>query len=219
MNTKPPVSRYPTRLHLHKQGSLNRRNIEIFIHDKFSESHGADIHDFLPTLVSCSSPSGDLTAAAGFQLASDGALFLEAYLDKPVEDCLMPLSGGLPTRSQIVEVGNLATSRPGHSRQLIIALALWFDRHQRQWAVLTLTPTLINSFRRLGLRPHVLAPARQELLRTSISNWGHYYDNHPQVVAVSIPESAALLRQDARPEPFVPNIQNPFISKATCHYV
>ena len=219
MSTNPPALRYPTSLHLHEQDAPTRARIEHFIHTRFAESHGADVHDFLPTLVSCSSPSGDLMAAAGFQLASAGTLFLEAYLDQPVENCLAPLSEGLPARSQIVEVGNLATSGPGRSQQLIMALTAWFDRRQLQWAVLTLTPTLINSFRRLGLQPQVLAPAIQERLHRSRSNWGHYYDNHPQVVAVSIPQSAALLRQGARPAPFVATIQNPLMSEGACHHV
>jgi len=197
MSINPPLARHPVSLSLHPQHSATRSRIERFIHQRFAQVHGADVQDFLPTLVSCNGTDGELMAAAGFQLANEGPLFLEAYLDRPIEHILTALPGTPPTRNQIVEVGNLATARPGRTRHLVIALAAWFDRRQLQWAVLTLTPTLINSFRRLGLEVHPLAPARQERLCSSRSNWGHYYELQPQVVAVSVPASAELLRRAA----------------------
>ncbi len=197
MSINPPRAEQPVTLSLHIEGSPKRRQVERFIHERFTQVHGADVRDFLPTLVSTSNTDGQFMAAAGFKLASEGPLFLEAYLDRPIEDCLTLIQGTSPRREQIVEVGNLATSKPGRTRQLIIALAAWFDRRQLQWAVLTLTPTLINSFRRLGLEVHVLAPALLERLSHSQSDWGQYYSLKPQVVAVSVPASAALLRDSS----------------------
>lgn len=195
MSINPPLARQPVSLSLHTQLAPQRRRVEQFIHGRFAQVHGADVHDFLPTLVSSTNTEGELTAAAGFKLASESPLFLEAYLDQPVESCLAALGHIQPEREKIVEVGNLATASPGRTRQLIIALAAWFDRRQLEWAVLTLTPTLINSFRRLGLEVHVLAPALLERLSDGLSDWGQYYALQPQVVAVSVPESARLLRQ------------------------
>lgn len=200
MSINPPPARHPVSLSLHHRYSATRPRIERFIHQRFAQVHGADVQDFLPTLVSCNGTDGELMAAAGFQLAGEGRLFLETYLDQPIEHTLAVLTGTPPMRDQIVEVGNLATARPGRTRPLVIALAAWFDRRQLQWAVLTLTPTLINSFRRLGLEVHPLAPARQERLCSSRSDWGHYYELQPQVVAVSVPASAELLRRAAIPQ-------------------
>lgn len=197
MSINPPLAEQPVTLSLHSKGSSKRRQVERFIHERFTQVHGADVQDFLPTLVSSSNTDGQFMAAAGFKQASEGALFLEAYLDQPIEDCLAQIHGVTPHREQVVEVGNLATAKPGRTRQLIIALAAWFDRRQLQWAVLTLTPTLINSFRRLGLEVHELAPALSERLSHSQSDWGQYYSLKPQVVAVSVPASAALLRDSS----------------------
>ncbi len=201
MSINPPMVSCPSHLSLHEPASETRAEVEHFIHDRFATEHNADVRDFLPTLVSCRGTQGELMAAAGFQLASEGALFLETYLDAPIEACLASL--GMPdcSRNRIVEVGNLATLRPGQARQLIITLAAWFHRRQLEWAVLTLTPVLINSFRRLGLKVHLLAEAVQTRLTHSLSDWGLYYEQHPRVVAVSIPASALHLRRTARARP------------------
>lgn len=218
MSLNPPRINQPTRLSLHDQSCSMRSGIEAFIHERFQVVHGADIHDFLPTLVSYRNPRGELMAAAGFQLASEASLFLETYLDQPVEHYLPAPFTVIPARDRIVEVGNLATLRPGHARQLIVALASWFDRRQLQWAVLTLTPTLINSFRRLGLEVHVLAPARHERLSHHRSNWGRYYDQRPQVVAVSISNSSACLRRQAKsPQSLTHHEQPTLLSVESTH--
>ncbi len=198
MSINPPMVSCPSQLSLHEQASETRAEVEHFIHDRFATEHNAEVRDFLPTLVSCRGTQGELMAAAGFQLASEGVLFLEAYLDAPIEACLASLGMTGCSRDRIVEVGNLATQRPGQARQLIITLAAWFHRRQLEWAVLTLPPVLINSFRRLGLEVHLLAEAVQSRLMHSLSDWGHYYAQHPRVVAVSIPASALHLRKAAR---------------------
>lgn len=204
MSTNHPFVSAHSSLCLHDRQSPARADVERFIQQRFALAHGALIRDFLPTLVSCGNGKGELMAAAGFQLADAGSLFLEAYLDTPIERCLARLEHGDCRRDQIVEVGNLATRRPGQARVVIAALSAWFNQHHLQWAVLTLTPTLMNSFHRLGLELHRLADARQGRLIHSNSHWGRYYEQHPQVVAVSIPASAAQLRlavRSARPVP------------------
>ena len=218
MSLNPPRISHPTHLSLHHQDCSARADIETFIRARFQAVHDADIHYFLQTLVSYRNTRGELLAAAGFQLASATSLFLEAYLDAPVEHYLPQVATLTPARSQIVEVGNLATLRPGHARLLIMTLAAWFDRRQLQWAVLTLTPTLINSFRRLGLALHPLAPAQRERLQHSGSDWGHYYDQKPQVVAVSIAASAACLRRQAMVRPLLTACDNiPFTPAENAH--
>ncbi|MET3998563.1 thermostable hemolysin [Marinobacterium sp. MBR-109] len=212
MSLNPPRINQPTSLSLHDQACAVRPGIEAFIRERFRVVHAADIHDFLPTLVSCRNARGELVAAAGFQLAAEASLFLETYLDTPIEHCLADRLTVMPTRDRIVEVGNLATLKPGQVRQLIVTLAAWFDRRQLEWAVLTLTPTLINSFRRLGLELHPLAPARHERLSHGSSNWGHYYDQKPMVVAVSIPAGAACLRRQAMTHPTHATYERPTLT-------
>lgn len=174
------------RLHQHDKGDLSRPRIEAFIRERFAKIHAAWIDDFLPTLISTGSDNGQLLAAAGFQWAEDSELFLETYLDKPIEACLHDLRPTQIQRRNIIEFGNLATTTPGAIRKLILVLANHFGSRGMDWAVVTLTPTLINSFTHLGLKLHPLAPARPERLRASRSHWGRYYDLNPSVVAIDV---------------------------------
>ncbi len=194
MNAKIPAQETALRLQLHTQQETARVRIEAFIRERFAAIHAAWIDDFLPTLISTQTGRGQIHAAAGFQWATDSPLFLEAYLDIPIERRLRQLGQSAAQRGQIVEFGNLATSRPGAIRELILVLANYFGRRGMDWAVLTLTPTLINSFNRLGLVLHPLASASPERLTSSRSNWGRYYDQNPQVVAINLPANQPRLQ-------------------------
>ncbi|SEG47908.1 thermostable hemolysin [Marinobacterium lutimaris] len=189
-----PTQEAALRLQLHAREDYSRVRIEAFIRARFAAIHSAWIDDFLPTLISTQTTSQQIHAAAGFQWASENPLFLESYLDLPIEGRLRQLGQGSAQRSQIVEFGNLATGRPGAIRQLILVLANYFGRRGMDWAVLTLTPTLINSFSRLGLVLVPLAAARPERLQASTSYWGSYYDLNPQVVAINLPANQPRLQ-------------------------
>ena len=49
------------------------------------------------------------------------------------------------------------------------------------------TPALINSFRRLGIALHRLAPADPARLGVDRDEWGSYYDAGPQVMVAEVP--------------------------------
>ena len=48
--------------------------------------------------------------------------------------------------------------------------------------VFTATASLLNSFSRLRLQPHVLAPADPARLPDRGRHWGRYYDTQPKVM-------------------------------------
>jgi hypothetical protein len=56
-----------------------------------------------------------------------------------------------------------------------------------RWAVLTATPGLLNSFRKLSIAFVPLAPAAKERINDADKYWGSYYDEQPFVVASDIP--------------------------------
>ena len=141
---------------------------------------GADVHVFAPLLVSRRGTDGELCAAAGYRPADAGALFLERYLDAPVEHAL-----GAP-RSQIVEVGHLAACRAGEGRRLILQLGPWLARNGFRWAVSTMTEELRHLFRRLGVAQRALGVADPGRLGDAAKGWGRYYEHHPIVVASAI---------------------------------
>ena len=122
-------------------------------------------------------------ARAGWRGADAKPLFLENYLDAPIETILRTQTGQDLARERIVEVGNLASEKPGGSLQVILNLARHLDESGYEWVVFTATQELIGIFTKLGLPLLALAKADPARLGSAADDWGSYYDATPVVVA------------------------------------
>ncbi len=163
-----------------------RQALEAFIGARFAERHDARIRHFMPDLLALEDVEGHLRAAVGVRDAASGALFLERYLDRPVEVELALRHGvGVP-RGRIAEVGNLAALGIGHARLLIVALTDLLVGEGFEWVVFTATTEVSNSFHRLALAPLVLGKADAARMGDEREDWGRYYDGHPRVMAGAI---------------------------------
>lgn len=177
----------PLSLHLAQPASPRRAGLESFIRARFAEQHGARVRHFMPCLLGLEDGVGQLLGAVGLRSGASGPLFLERYLSQPAEAVIAHQHGNHPPRrEQIVEVGNLAASSPGAARLLIVALTDLLVAMGFRWVAFTGTPTLLNSFQRLGLTPLPLGPANQACMGDELADWGSYYDNQPQVMAGDI---------------------------------
>ncbi len=176
-----------------------RGDIECFIRHCFSAAHGARIAHFMPRLLSLRSKHGELIAAFGLRAAVNTKLFLETYLDHPVEEVLQKLSGTCVRREEIVEVGNLSALYPGAARWMIVAVTALLYGEGYKWVVFTGTSTLRNGFHHLGLRLMKLGEATLEHLPShERANWGSYYDHAPLVMAGDIEQGyrSLLMQRD-----------------------
>lgn len=179
----------------------DRVALEAFIGDRFAERYGARIRHFMPELLGLEDGAGKLRASVGLRDAGCESLFLERYLDHPVECEIRAACGDLPPRERIVEVGNLAARSGGAARLLIVALADLLAAEGFDWVVFTATPEVVNSFHRLELEPIALGDAQASRMGAELADWGSYYDAQPQVMAGHIGRgrarlsSADLLRQ------------------------
>lgn len=182
-------------LELIQAGERERAALEVFISRVFARAYGARVNEFLPRLIGLRGQGARLMAALGMRSGASGALFLEQYLDAPVERLLSVRGGRSVTRAEIVELGNLAAEHPGSARRLILNLALCLHQAGFNWVVFTITPALVNSFQRLGLDLMFLGPARPERLAAEArANWGSYYDSGPMVCGAYIPGGLPRIR-------------------------
>lgn len=172
-------------------GSTVARSVTGFIVRRFQQAYDAQPRLRIPHLLALTSGQGVLLAAVGVRDASRERLFLEDYLDEPAET-LIP-GRGVPERGQIAEIAHLAGVEAGTSRYLFPALTLWLRDKGYRWVMFTGTDQLRNSFGRLGIETHVLAPADPARLADGGEGWGQYYDHHPQVMAVSVDASHQAL--------------------------
>lgn len=155
-----------------------RQLIERRYADVHGASPGADYHHFCVIADGTEGPR----AALGFRLAAAEPLFLEAYLDEPVERVVSEALQAPFRREQIVEIGAHASER---SRATI---ALWAQtaRHLAgiaDVAVAVLTEPLRSMFARLDVPIHEICDADPERLDGAAADWGRYYDQKPRVCA------------------------------------
>jgi hypothetical protein len=172
--------------------ATQRAALEDFIAARFHRAYGASLKQFLPNLLGLRDGEGQWQAAVGYADAATGPLFLEQYLDAPVEDVLAQALERPIERRLVVEVGNFAAARAGVARRLIPALAARLRELGFEMAVFTATRELRNAFLRLKLWPLVLAPADPGRLRAGAGAWGSYYAHRPAVMGGRIAD--CLLR-------------------------
>lgn len=162
-----------------------RAELEQFIRVVFRRAYGASIRHFMPQLMSLRDSAGRLLAVCGLRNASAEALFLETYLDAPVEALIADRAAQEVAREDIVEVGNLAVAEPGIAPHLLASVSRYLHGTDTQWAVFTAIPVLRNSLSRLNMQLEVLADARLDrIVPVERPEWGSYYDKNPQVMAV-----------------------------------
>lgn len=190
-STEPPAYQAFT---LTAPGDTGRADVETYIVRKFAEVYGARIHSFLPQLLSLHA-HGAIEAALGLRRADSGPLFLEQYLDRPVEQQLAEAAGQPVARADIVEIGNLVSTSPGSSRLLFLMLAELFASAGVTWAIFTATPEVHKLLDRLTGEQIVLCEADGKRLGAELENWGSYYDTRPAVTAINVPLSRVALLQ------------------------
>jgi hypothetical protein len=183
-----PSARAPQHPNLIDIDHPRREADEQFIARRFLAAHGARISCFMPHLIALFDAAGEVLAAVGMRAADDEALFLEHYLDTPVERAIADkseLSGvvGTGMRSRIAEIGNLASIDRRASRELFKLLTQQLQADNFEWAVFTGCSSLQRMFKVLGIETICLGRALQSKLPRDQQTWGSYYEDSPRVVA------------------------------------
>ncbi len=178
-----------------------RRRVEAFVEATFDRAYGSRISTHYPTLMSVQDECGRIYAVAGFRFARESTLFLEQYLDQPVETALEKVKGDVLPRTAIAEIGNLASDGRGASLFLFLSLASHLRDAGCEYAVATTTRELRGIFARTGFPIAELGRADPTRLPDGGQSWGAYYEADPVVVAGSIAETLSPLSRFAAGEP------------------
>jgi hypothetical protein len=119
-------------------------------------------------------------------------LFLERYLDAPVEQLLLGPQTPDDARSGMVEVAHLAALRPGEGRRMMAELGRHLAQQGTHWVISTVTRELRHLFLRMGIAPLALGVADPERLGERALDWGTYYHHEPVVLAVVLAQTQRL---------------------------
>ena len=134
------------------------------------------------------------TLTLGFAPATDAPLFLEQYLDQPVQQVLAQRTRRPVDRSRIIELGHLVGDAGRNLRHLIPALACWTDQRAAHFVVIVLTARIAERLTELGVELLHLAEARAERVAEP-ERWGNYYLHQPAVYAVDLVQRRREQRQ------------------------
>lgn len=167
-------------------GSPAATAVTRFIRCRFEQAYGARPALRIPRLLALTTAQGSLLAAVGIRDAAEERLFLEDYLDAPVEFALPGAT--VVARAKLAEIAHLAGVEAGVSRYMFASLTLWIRTRGFHWIAFTATDGLCNSFRRMGIVLHQIAPADPARLPDAGLGWGSYYEQHPVVIAVNVEE-------------------------------
>ena len=167
------------------QNHADRLEVEYFIRDVFAASYQATITHFMPILVALRDADGGLMAAFGMRHAAQESLFLEQYLDSPIEHLLSSQLNKTIARDEITEIGNLAVDNPRNAGILIAHVIQQSLDMQVKWCVATAHRSLQNGLIKGGRDVFALHAADvNKLPKNEQALWGSYYHNQPQIVAV-----------------------------------
>jgi Thermostable hemolysin len=162
-----------------------RAEVEQFIRQVFMRAYHADVTHFMPKLVALRDRQNTLVAAFGVRPAIDGELFLEQYLDEPIESLISKKLSKNITRNHITKIGNLAVANPRDAGVLIAQVIQYSLDIGIEWCVATVHRSLQNGLINAGREVYPLFPAdKARLPLEEQAKWGSYYDRAPQVVAI-----------------------------------
>lgn len=174
------------------QGHALRGEAEALIERVYVDTFGVEIRSHFPVLIGVVE-GGAIIAAAGCRCAADEQLFLEHYLDEPIEGRLARAAGAEVTRARIGEIGSLATAGGG-APLLFAALACYMSEQGMTYAVATATRRLRRAFNAFGFSAGEIAVAHRAKLPNAGRDWARYFEHDPRIVWGRV--AAGLRRAD-----------------------
>lgn len=211
-STQTPIATSPA-------SYAQNQDAQAFIKRIYEYIHHARLSYFMPILFSgfADMPSyGDwlstddntlpafrgTSVAIGLKPICEDKIFLEQYLNTPIQNEISRVAGEPVSRQRIFEIGNLASGCAGSARLMIAFLVFYLSTpilnpttHEYQtkadWVVCTGTDAVRHILAHMGIRSHVIAKATAEALEDpeQASSWGHYYQHNPLVVAINVADA------------------------------
>lgn len=151
----------------------------------------------MPTLLALRNDKGELCSVAGFRSAAEQPLFLERYLDEPIERAISTATRRDVSRSQIVEVGNLAGMNCRSAMRLVLTLPRMLLERGQRWIVFTATDTVRHLLANYHAPLIDLAPAVASRVQGLGDDWGRYYETDPRIMVGYLPDGLKLRRHNA----------------------
>lgn len=189
------------RISLSERGTTEWNVAADLGHRVFCQTFGADVRAdpdlFLSYFETTRDGRDELIATTGLTFPERQSLLLERYLDAPIEKAIAAhRDGRVPDRSEILQVGTIASVQITAGAELIRAMPLVMLCLGRPYGAMTMTGRLAALAKRVGSIFYSLAEAdRACLSQEELTHWGTYYDQRPTVYYCVSAEQSALLAE------------------------
>jgi len=169
-----------------------RAELEAFVRAAFARKHDASVSSFMPTLLSFRDASGELRGVIGLRSAQPKPLYLEQYLEQPIEAAIAAATGKVVQRREVVEVGNLAGANCRAAMRMVAELPSYLLARDYRWIVFTATSAVRGILQGFGAPLVELARAEGCRVAGGEDRWGRYYESDPRVLAGYLPTSRGI---------------------------
>jgi len=175
-----------------EHGGAERPALEAFVQQAFERRHGASIATFMPTLLSFHDDGGRLRGVIGVRGAAPRELYLEQYLEHPIEAAITAVTGRPVRREEVVEVGNLAGDSCRTAMRMVAVLPAYLLARNYRWIAFTATRAVRGIL--AGFRAPLVELARADggCVSEQADRWGRYYENDPRVLVGYLPDSRRI---------------------------
>lgn len=184
------------RLEAVSSADAGRGPLEDYVRAAFQAKHGAVVRSFMPTLLAFRDRADALRGVVGVRGAHQERLYLEQYLDRPVEQALAAAlqARGVDgiRRAEIAEVGNLAGATCRAAVRMVAHIPAYLMSQRYQWIVFTATGALRQILAGFGAPLVELARADGSSVAASSDEWGRYYETDPRVYAGRLQDAERL---------------------------
>ena len=161
--------------------SGERASLEARIRSGFGMHFDACIAGFMPRFAFYRHVSG-ATGVIGIRRASNEPLFLESYLNTPVESIISDATGASVSRNRIAEVGQFVVDDRDIVTSFFRDLVPFLLDNGYDWVCFTGTDRIRALLARVGFHGLPIARAEAARARDTGDRWGRYYDFDPVVI-------------------------------------
>ena len=162
--------------------SSDRAYLETRIRSGFGTHFGACIEGFMPRFALYKTMLGS-SGVIGVRGAGEDRLFLERYLNHPVERVIAEAAGSDVPRERIAEVGQFVTDDREVVAPFFRDLVPFLKAEGYDWVCFTGTRRIRAILDRVGFHGLPIATADKSRVADDTSDWGNYYDHQPVVIA------------------------------------
>ena len=161
--------------------SSERTYLESRIRSGFGTHFGACIEGFMPRFALYKTLLGS-SGVIGVRGADEDRLFLERYLNQPVEQTISEAAGLKVSRERIAEVGQFVTDDREVVAPFFRDLVPFLKSEGYDWVCFTGTRRIRAILDRVGFHGLPIAAAEKSRVADDCNDWGNYYDHQPVVI-------------------------------------